>query len=86
MKSTLLFFGTQARNPREAFMESLALEWIQNHELWEKMIEDRNLTTHTYRERTADQVYQSIQSDYYPAFYYFKEQIAEVILKIERTT
>ena len=30
------------------------------------MLQDRNLTSHTYNEDLADEIYQRIISDYYP--------------------
>lgn len=50
------------------------------------MIEDRNLTSHTYKERTAIEVYEAFREEYYPAFLYFKEQIAKVVEEIERSS
>lgn len=64
----------------------MSLEWIKNQEVWDKMIEDRNLTSHTYKERTAIEVYEAFREEYYPAFLYFKEQIAKVVEEIERSS
>jgi nucleotidyltransferase substrate binding protein (TIGR01987 family) len=49
---------------REAFNLSL----IDNGETWMKMIEDRNLTSHTYNEETAKEIVTDIKHDFYPAF------------------
>lgn len=57
---------TDINSPREVFKAAYSLHWIDNEELWIDMINSRNLTTHTYRESTAQEVYDDITS-FYPA-------------------
>lgn len=40
---------------------------IQDNPLWIRMIEDRNLTVHTYNERTAQKIYSNLKD--YVALY-----------------
>lgn len=62
--------GVQAASPKSAFTFALANSLIPSDQesLWLKMIEDRNLTVHTYKQELADQVVARIQSDYIRAF------------------
>jgi len=59
---------------RAAFAAGL----IENGEAWMEMIKHRNLTTHTYDERTADQISSAILSSYVAEFRKFQEKFAEL--------
>jgi nucleotidyltransferase substrate binding protein (TIGR01987 family) len=41
-------------------------QWIEDEGLWLRMVNDRNLVAHTYREATALEVYQRVKDDYAP--------------------
>jgi nucleotidyltransferase substrate binding protein (TIGR01987 family) len=45
-------------SPKQAFQAAFELGWIaeDSHSKWIKMVDDRNLTTHTYRETLADEI------------------------------
>ncbi|MBD2846389.1 nucleotidyltransferase substrate binding protein [Paenibacillus sp. IB182496] len=79
LKSVLSFQGVELRHPREIFSEAFASGWIENPKHWEAMIEDRNLTTHTYKERTAQAVYAAICKEYYPELQRLQHAITKVI-------
>ena len=51
-------FGAVARSPREAFQEAFEKNLIAapEHNLLLNMIDDRNMTSHTYDEKTAQEV------------------------------
>ena len=49
---------------RAAFRTGL----IENGELWMKMIESRNLTSHTYNEDVTQKIIQAVKSAYYDEF------------------
>lgn len=42
--------GKEARSPRETFRLSAQFGYLDNPQIWFKFGEERNLTTHTYRE------------------------------------
>ncbi|MCM8779500.1 MAG: nucleotidyltransferase substrate binding protein [Candidatus Omnitrophica bacterium] len=52
--------GVECYSPRECFKTAFQLKLITYNENWIKMIEDRNLTTHLYKEELADEVYQRL--------------------------
>ena len=62
--------GVEVASPKKAFSFALQNAWISKNKenFWLKMIEDRNLTTHTYREDVAKEVLARITKDYIPAF------------------
>jgi len=59
---------------RAAFAAGL----IENGEVWMEMIKNRNLTTHTYDEVTADKISSAILSDYVAEFRKFQQRFAEL--------
>lgn len=45
-----------ANTPRDVFKESFAAGWINDEEIWIRMIKDRNLSSHTYNEDLANEI------------------------------
>ena len=62
--------GVNIASPKKAFEWAFQNKWIQPEEesLWLKMLDDRNLTSHTYRAQIAEQVYASVRARYLKAF------------------
>ncbi len=56
---------------REAFKAGL----IENGEAWMKMIESRNLTSHTYNEETAAAIASAVIHSYFPEFNDFMNRL-----------
>ncbi len=49
--------GMECYSPRECLKIAFQLKLIDYDEKWLEMLEDRNLTTHIYKEEKADEVY-----------------------------
>lgn len=49
--------GIECNSPRACFKTAFQLNLINHEEEWLSMIDDRNLTTHLYKEEFADEVY-----------------------------
>lgn len=49
--------GLEASSPREALKAALKLGWIDDDPIWLRMLDDRNRTSHTYNEATAEEIY-----------------------------
>lgn len=49
--------GLEAFSPRDSIRIAFQLGVIQESPEWFRMVEDRNLTSHTYNEATADSIY-----------------------------
>lgn len=60
IKQFALVEGADCNSPKSAFKEAFKLGWIKDNEVWLDMLDDRNQTTHTYREATADLVYPNL--------------------------
>lgn len=71
--------GVQITFARDILKEAFANEIIENWDMWIQMLEDRNLTVHTYNEDTANLVIKKIEKDYSPVitqlYNYLKGQI-----------
>lgn len=57
LKLRLEQLGVEALNPRDAFREALAQGLIHDGNAWTEVQRKRNLTSHTYDETLADEVY-----------------------------
>lgn len=57
MRKILFKRGIETASPREAFREAGANKIIDDVELWFDFITKRNLTSHTYDEELADEVF-----------------------------
>jgi nucleotidyltransferase substrate binding protein (TIGR01987 family) len=53
--------GIEANSPRSCLREAYRIGWLQDEPAWLKLLESRNLTTHTYREEVARQVYRQVR-------------------------
>lgn len=56
--------GVECNSPKSAFKEALRLDWIEDDDIWLEMLSDRNLSTHTYQESTAEAIYHRIPGYY----------------------
>lgn len=61
LKRCLLEEGIEAKTPKETLSRAFQAGWIDEEELWLRMLKDRNLTSHMYSEELADQIYMDIQ-------------------------
>jgi len=57
---------------RDATREAFKMGLIQNGEVWMDMIKSRKLTTHTYNEATADDIFLKIVTQYFAEFKAFR--------------
>ncbi|MHB8481855.1 MAG: HI0074 family nucleotidyltransferase substrate-binding subunit [Nitrospiria bacterium] len=60
LKEYLKKNGIEAYFPREIIRTAFQYGLIEEDALWMKTVELRNLTSHTYHEPTADQVYETL--------------------------
>jgi nucleotidyltransferase substrate binding protein (TIGR01987 family) len=79
MKSILHYQGIELTFPREILKESFAVGWINDALIWDNMLIDRNLTSHVYQEKKADESYSRIVNTYFNELVRFSERIKEVI-------
>jgi nucleotidyltransferase substrate binding protein (TIGR01987 family) len=65
LKDYLTEQGFDINSPREAIKQAFQNQLIVDGHLWLQALEDRNLTTHTYNEVTAELVEKKIRNDYF---------------------
>jgi nucleotidyltransferase substrate binding protein (TIGR01987 family) len=63
---------------KDATREAFAAGLIENGEAWMEMVENRNATTHTYDEKTADAIAEAILSRHLPEFEKFEKRFTEL--------
>lgn len=78
MKDYAVYQGnSQVGGSRDATREALVLQLITDGEIWMDMILSRNLSSHTYNEGTANEIYGKILQLYFPLFIKFEKTMDE---------
>ena len=52
--------GLNSASPRQALEHAYALHWLEHEAPWLQMLQDRNLSSHTYREGLAREIHSRI--------------------------
>ena len=60
---------------RDATREAFQLQLFSDGHVWMDMISSRNLTSHTYNEETANEIYNKVLDSYLPACIEFKDNM-----------
>lgn len=68
MRRLLAHHGISTSTPRQAISEAFRKSFIDSDALWISMIEDRNLTVHTYDEVFAAEMAKRIEQNYISLF------------------
>ncbi len=58
---------------KDATREAFKADLIAKGDVWMEMIKSRNKTSHTYNEKTADEIYDKIINEYHPVFLEFQQ-------------
>ena len=53
--------GLELNYPKEIIKEAFSVNLIDDENLWIKMLRDRNMTSHTYDEKLADEIFSRIK-------------------------
>ena len=59
LKKALKIDGIEVNSPRQVLRKAFENGYIDDIDVWFEMLEDRNLTSHTYDPIIADKVYES---------------------------
>lgn len=71
-------FG-EFNSPRATVKEAYRVGLIENGELWLDMLDDRNLTSHTYDEIVAKEIYRNILNSHYNVLARLEQKMKSVI-------
>ncbi|HWP96332.1 MAG TPA: nucleotidyltransferase substrate binding protein [Syntrophomonadaceae bacterium] len=66
IKAWLEFKGIEVSTPRDCFREAFAVGLTKEGEGWLQMLNDRNLSAHTYNETDARRIGERIEKKHYP--------------------
>lgn len=58
--------GIDAKTPRETLKQAFKIELLAEGQTWMKMLEDRNLMSHTYDDAESRKVEKLIRNTYFP--------------------
>mgnify|MGYP000555948282 CR=1 FL=1 len=64
LKKCLVIEGIEANTPRECIQVAYQIHWINDESAWLSMLKDRNLTSHTYKEDLALEIYYRLPTHY----------------------
>lgn len=64
LKRILAFKGQEVLYPKDVLREAYAGKLIDHDSVWLTMLEDRNLTSHTYNQELADAIYKRLPGYY----------------------
>lgn len=59
LKKVLENEGYGVKTPKESLQQAYQIGWIDDEVIWLNMLRDRNLTSHTYNEFQADEIYKN---------------------------
>jgi len=68
---------------RDAVRESFKAGLVTDGDGWMEMIKSRNMTSHTYNEKVAEEIVQFITKTYHTLFVQFKEKMDKLSAKNE---
>ena len=58
----------EALSPKAVLKELYSLKWVDDETIWLEMLKDRNMTSHVYDERVADEITDRVMNKYLRAF------------------
>ncbi len=61
LKDALATEGVQEQTPRSVLRATFGIGWLDDEAAWLGMLEDRNLSSHVYREEVAAEIYGRIR-------------------------
>ena len=71
--------GTQdVFGSKDAAREAFSFGLIDDGSVWMKMIKSRNESSHTYNEKTAEEIFIAVTGEYYKAFKDFSEKMTSL--------
>ncbi len=82
MKAYLKYVGIDVNSPRSAFREAFKEGLISEVSIWLKMLDKRNLTSHTYHEDMAKDVYYAVKDDFYDLLEGFRDKISILVKEL----
>ena len=73
--------GLDAKSPKDSLKEAFRMGWIKDEETFSQMLEDRNLTSHFYKEEKAKEIFIRIKDKYVAALHNVVVALGEILDK-----
>lgn len=64
IKLLLKYNGIECTNPRECVAQAYKIDWIDDEKVYLELLRCRNLTSHTYKQELAWEVYDTVLKDH----------------------
>ena len=80
LKRILATKGVDVTYPKDVLQQAYKGSLIDDEQIWVDMLRDRNLTSHTYNEELADQIFHNLHT-YYPVLYKTLGQLKQGFLR-----
>ncbi len=77
MKDYLESLGILVNSPREAIKKAFQSNLLNDGHIWLDALSDRNLTVHTYDEKTSNKIINDIKNIYFPELKNFYKAMQE---------
>ena len=60
--------GYDLTTPKDCLKQAFRLDWLKEEQVFDQMIKDRNITSHEYAQKKADEIFKRIKGEYVLAF------------------
>ena len=67
----------ELNSPKSVFNQSFVIGLLSDEIIWLNIINDRNMTSHIYDEKTADEIFQRIKNQYVEEFEKLKSKLGQ---------
>ncbi len=79
LKDYLEYQGfTNVAGSRDTFRESYSANLVTDGDVWMEMLKSRNLTSHSYNQKTADEIGNAIKTNYYNLFISLEDRFNQI--------
>lgn len=79
MRGILSYRGKDVSSPRMAIKEGFKEEFFEDGQGWIDMLDDRNLTSHTYKQDLAKEIYERIKDKHYKLLKDLENNMGKII-------
>ena len=67
----------ELNSPKSVLNQSFVVGLLSDERVWLNIINDRNITSHIYDEKTADEIFQRIKNQYAAEFENLKDKLGQ---------
>lgn len=83
LRKFLLYEGAECTSVRDCIKKAYQSGFIKEEDRWLNILKDRNVTSHIYDEKEAEDIYQRIKDVYFAEFKKLKDRLIEKMETIQ---